>query len=561
MIDQELIEKFYSKFFTIPRKRITVSIGLATIALASLLNGTVSKSFFAQRYLFIGLGLIICIFIAAFALKMALNSRRIFFLSLFILIFVEIFDFIVIHIINNFNLIIMAPATMAAGLTLILFFTSESSEIRTAIISASILIAIYPVNFIFSFEAPHRFLSYFITIIVGIFFAFLFVKYIDRNYGGINIKKILRSFLLFWLTSEPSYFEKELFKTSLNKKGWVRCLKVGDVRLVSTSFHPGPLRNIGGAMLVGKILNTIENSIYLHSPAKHDSNPTSAADVEKIVEALNCEFPDEFSNKTAPYKPIEVEGEKFTLKIFPFDGVKLLFISGRKAIDDIPEDVYRLAEEILGECMIVDCHNCHKSNYEVTSEDLVEIKELVEKASKHELRRIKNLRYFFFKRKIETANTCGHIAMLLLDYDGERHALLMLDGNNVDCSFKNELESFFFENGYKGIITSTDNHAKTAISPKVGYMPVGSDRAEREAILDFIGDCIRNGIRDIKAEFREVDEIGYSKKEVEVKVMGNNFFKYIERAFQEIGEKAMYLFFAVIILQLAVSILLGNLIM
>jgi len=550
MIDQELIEKFYSKLFTIPRKRITVSIGLVTIAFASLLNGTVSKSFFAQRYFFIGLSLIICIFIAAFALKMALNSRRVFFLSLFILIFVEIFDFIAIHVINNFNLIIMAPATMAAGLTLILFFTSESSEVKTAIVSASILIAIYPVDFIFSFEAPHRFLSYFITILIGIIFAFLFVKYIDRDYGGINIKKILRSFLLFWLTSEPYYFERELLKTSLNKKGWVRCLKIGNVKLITTSFHPGPLRNIGGAMLVGKILDVVENSIYLHSPAKHDSNPTSATDVEKIVETLDCES----LKRIASYKPVETEGEKFSLKIFPFDGVKLLFISGKEAIDDIPEGVYSFAEDILGECMIIDCHNCHKPNYEITPEDLVEIRGLVERATKHGLKQTNNLRYSFSKRKIETANTCGHIAMLLLDYDGEKYALLMLDGNNVDCSFKNELESFFAENGYKGIIASTDNHAKTAISPKVGYMPVGSDRAEREIILDFIENSIQT-------EFKEVDEIGYSKREVEVRVMGNDFFKYIEKAFQEIGEKAMYLFFAVIFLQLAASILFGTIMM
>ncbi len=556
MIDQKLTEKFYSKLFTIPRKRITVSIGLVTIALASLLNGTVSKTFFAQRYFFIGLSLIICIFIAAFALKMALNSRRIFFLSLFILIFVEIFDFIAIHIINNFNLIIMAPAAMAAGLTLILFFTSESSEFRTAIISASILIAIYPVNFIFSFEAPHRFLSYLITILVGIIFAFIFIKYIDRDYDGINIKRMLRSFLLFWLTSEPSYFEKELLKTSLSKKGWVKCLKIGEVRLVSTSFHPGPLRNVGGAMLVGKLLERIENSIYLHSPAKHDSNPTSAAEVKRIVEAIECDS----LKKIIPYKPMEFDGERFTLKIFPFDGVKLLFISGKKAIDDISGEIHDYARDRLGECMIVDCHNCHRENYEITSEDLTEIKKLIEIASGHELKRtdrVNNLKYSFSRKRIETANTCGYIAMLLLDFDGEKHALLMLDGNNVDCSFKNELEDFFTKNGYKGIVVSTDNHAKTAISPKIGYMPVGSDRVEREAILDFIRNCIKSEFKDVK----EVDDIGYSRREVEVKVMGNDFFKSIERAFQEIGERAMYLFFVVIILQLAISILFGNMIM
>ncbi len=553
MIDQELIEKFYSKIFTIPRKRITVSIGLATIVLASLLNGTVSKAFFAQRYFFIGLSLIICIFIASSTLKMALNSRRIFFLALFILIFVEIFDFIAIHIIKNFNMIVMAPATMAAGLSLILFFTSESSEFRTAVISALILIAIYPINLIFSFEAPHRFLSYLITILVGIFFSFIFIKYIDKDYGGINIKRMLRSFLLFWLTSEPSYFERELLKTSQKKKGWVKCLRIGDVKLISTSFHPGPLRNIGGAMLVGRILKKVENSVYLHSPAKHDSNPTSAADVMRIVGVVECKSP----KRIVPFKPIEVEGKKFALKVFPFDEVKLLFISGKEAIDDIPERIHGYARDYFGECMVVDCHNCHRENYEITAEDLAEIKELIKKASEHEFEQVTNLRYSFSRKRIETTNTCGYIAILLLDFDGERHVLLMLDGNNVDRSFKSDLEKFFMDNGYRGLIVSTDNHAKTAVSPKIGYMPVGGDEAERKVILDFIRDNINIKFKDTK----EVDEISYTRREVEVKVMGNDFFKSIERAFQEVGEKSMYLFFIVILLQLAVSILLGNMIM
>ncbi|MBO8182561.1 MAG: DUF2070 family protein [Archaeoglobus sp.] len=575
MIDEELIEKFYSKLFTIPRKRITVSIGLATILLASLLNGTVSKTFFAQRYFFIGLSLIVCIFIGALSLRMALNSRRIFFLSLFILIFVEIFDFIAIHIASNFNLIVMAPATMAAGLTLILYFTSESSELKTAVISGLILIAIYPVNFLFSFEAPHRFLAYFTTIVVGVAFAFLFIKYLDRDYDGINIKKLLRSFLLFWLTSEPEYFENELLKTSRKKKGWVKVLKFGDVSLVSTSFHPGPLRNVGGARMVGEILEKFGNSIYLHSAAKHDSNPSTSKDIRKILKAIE-EIEEteetkeiEMSNLTA-VKPVEVEGERFRIKIFPFNSLfnsdfnfTLIFISGKKAIDDIPEVINEFAESLFGECLVVDCHNCHSENYGLSEEDLQEIKKLLENA-KEKLRKLDNfdpvkdsvkVRYSFFKKKVETPNICGFIAMLLLDYNSEKHCLLMLDGNNVNCEFKNQLEVFLSKNGIKGIISSTDNHAKTAISPKVGYMPVGSDKKEREIILEFLKEGLSSH------ELREVEKICYAKKNVEINVMGDDFFKTVEKAFKEIGEKAMYLFFAVIVLQLAVSLILGSLIM
>lgn len=558
MIDEKLIEKFYSKLFTIPRKRITVSIGLATIILASLLNGTVSKTFFAQRYFFIGLSLIVCIFVAAFILKMAFNSRRIFFLALFILIFVEIFDFIAIHILNSFNLIIMSPAAMATGLMLILFFTSRSSELRTALVSTMVLIAIYPVNFLFSFETPHRFVAYSATILAGVIIAFGFIKYIDRNYDGINIKKLLRSFLLFWLTSQPEYFENELLKTSIRKKGWVKCLKIGDVLLFSTSFHPGPLRNVGGAKMVGEVLEKFESAMYLHSAAKHDSNPSSFKDVRSILNAVDgVEFV-----PVKAMKPVEVEGEKFSVRILPFassnpaSGVKLILISGKKAIDDIPEGIGSYAERLFGECMVVDCHNCHSENYEIDKADLEEIVDLLHRI-REKLQRSEpvELRYSFFKKRIETANICGFVAMLLLDYGDDRHCLLMLDGNNVDCIFKNDLETFLAGKGVKATILSTDNHAKTAISPKVGYMPVGSDRKEREIVFDFIEECFEG------LNFEGAVEIGYTSREVEINVMGDGFFKTVEKAFREIGEKAMYLFFTTILAQLVVAIVLGTLIM
>ncbi len=550
MIDEKLIEKFYSKLFTIPRKRITIAIGVVTIMLASFLNGIVSKTFFAQRYFFVGLALITSLFISSRLIRLALNSRRVFFLALFILIFVEIFDFIAIHLLNNFNLIIMAPATMAAGLTMILYFTSESSALKTSVISSSILVAIYPVNFIFSFEAPHRFTAYSLTILLGVMFSFAFLRYIDRNYGKFNVKKMLKAFLLFWLTSEPKFFEKELEKLSEIKKGYVSCIRIDDVSLMSSSFHPGPLRNIGGARLVEEMLRRY-GGIYMHSAVKHDSNPSTSRDVEKIVESVSCTGVK--LKPLKPLKPAEIDGERFTILVFPFDRLKIVFISGKEAIDDIPEEIATFAEKVLGECIVVDCHNCHKSGYELTKEDLDELRSLIERAGGIDFDGVKEFKYAFLGKDFETKNTCGKIALLLLDYDGDKYAILMLDGNNICCDFRRDIENWFKSAGINGIVISTDNHAKTGISPKIGYMPVGSDEVERKMIADFVKEAI-------KTTPERTESIAYSRNEVEVKVMGNAFFKSVENAFRDVGEKAIYLFFAVILGQFAVSILLGNMI-
>ncbi|AGK60373.1 putative membrane protein [Archaeoglobus sulfaticallidus PM70-1] len=549
MIDQKIIEKFYSKLFTIPRKRVSVLIGIITIVFASFLNGTVSKSFFAQRYFFIGLSLIISLLIASKLLKIAFNSRRVFFLALFILIFVEIFDSIAIHILHNFNLIIMAPSAMATGLTLILFFTSETEEFKASLLSTTILLSIYPIDYAFSFEAPHRFTGYVAATVIGVSLALLFIKFIDRNYGRFNSKRLLRNFILFWLTSDPSFFERELERISETKEGFVKCLKINDVHLVTTSFHPGPIRNIGGALLVEKLLD--ENRIYLHSLVKHDSNPSTSRDVEEIVRkaknlssfiSLKC------------FKPVSVEGERFKLMAFPFDKLTLIFISGKKAIDDIPESINRFAEKIFGECIVVDCHNCHSQGYEMSSGDIIEILELMEALKeKIDFREVNRLRYSLASARID-GKSCERVSMLILDYDGERFVLLMLDGNNINCEFKSELENFFLKSGLQPVIFSTDNHSKTGVSPKIGYMPVGSDVAERKAIIDFI-------MRNLGRELKDVGEVGYSHDTVKVRVMGEDFFKAVEKMFVDLGEKAIYIFISIVLIQFFTSLIFGNLIL
>jgi putative membrane protein len=274
--------------------------------------------------------------------------------------------------------------------------------------------------------------------------------------------------------------------------------------------------------------------------------------VRKILEAMERL---EFKNFTA-LEPFELEGDNFSLKILPFEGdetLNLIFISGKRAIDDLPSGISEYAERLFGSCMVIDCHNCHRESYEIDN-DLLEIRKLLDEGKRRFKRRAAKLRYSFHKQRIETQNTCGFIAILTLDY-GERYCLVMLDGNNIDCGFKKDLEDFLMREGFKGIILSTDNHAKTAISPKVGYIPVGRDKKEREVIFDFVRDSLG------KLDVKEAKEIAYGMKEVEINVMGDEFFTSVERAFREIGEKAMYLFFAIIILQLAASLVLGSLIL
>jgi len=542
MIDSELIEKFYSKMFTIPKKRITISLGLITIFLASVLNGSVSKSFFAQRYFFIGLFTIAYLLISRRYIKLAFNSRRVFFLSLLVLMLIEIFDFVVIHAFDSFYLIVVAPSSATTLLTLTLYFTSESSERRVIFASLLILLALYPVNYLYSFQAPHRFIAYILTSASGLLLGYIFIKFLDRNYGIFNIKRLLKSFVLFWLTSSPDYFEKELEKTGRNERGWVKCLSVGDVKLISTSFHPGPMANVGGALLVPELLKRIQNSIYLHSPSKHESNPVSRNEVEKIISSVNCS-----GRVLEAQLPFEIEGKRFSLRVFPFNSLKMLIFCGKEAIDDIPPIIYRTSEGYFKEVILVDGHNAYVRNYDISAKDFFELEELLRKASEIKTEETK-VNYFFRKKELNSDNV-NFVAILLLDYFREKHAIIMLDGNNIVREFRDEIEEFMSSKGFKATVISTDNHSKTGVSTKIGYRPVGNSK-DRKKVISFLEEVFEN------VEFRRAI-FSYSKSDLTVKTMGRDFFDEIERAFNDVGERSLYLLGIIVVLQFLTALILG----
>ena len=539
-MDVSVIERFYSKIFTTPKKRYSVALGITTIVLASILNGISSKAFFAQRYFFLALFIILAIVIFGKAIHLAFNDRRAFFLALLILIFIEIFDMLVIHL-KHPNLIILAPTSMASLITITMYFTSESDEKRVCFLSFLMLMMFYPINYFYSFNAPHRLVAYLLSSFLGVTTGYLFIKYLNKDVG-FNVKEFLKAFLLFWLTTNPHYFERKLEKIGVEKNGWVRCLRIGDTKLISTSFHPGPIRNIGGAKIVERILEK-GNTIYLHSATTHANNLVSEKEVEKVVSSIKCN-----GKRIDPMEPYIIEGEKYKLIVFPFKDFKLIVVSGKNEIDDLPEEIQSFAEK-FGDVLIVDAHNSFEKEFEIEREDVEEIKSLIKRAAERRGMPT-NLKYVFFKEKINSKNICGYIALLLLKCKS-KYAILMIDSNNIKREFRAKIEDYIKAKGYYPVVISTDNHSKTGVSPKIGYKPAGDDESDVKSVFKFLESKL-----NLKFEFRDA-EISYSKKEVVAKVMGEKFFEDVEKAFLSLGQKALYLFAFIILIQILVTILLG----
>ena len=521
-MDTNVIEKFYSKLFRTPNVSISLFLIILTLIISSL-------SGFLFKYILLFLILFIFIFLSKKCLKLFFDIRRILFFVALFLVFVEFLDIIVVQL--NKELIYVTPASTTALLTILFYLTSESAQVKTTF-------AVLILSLLFSFNN----LTSIIASVWGIIIGNIYIKYLDKNFEYFNVRRFLKAFILTWLSNEPEYFEKELRKVGVKRKGWVKCLSIGKARLISVSFHPGPMRNIGGAKLVGQILDRIDNSMFLHTAVNHDLNPIDGNEVEKIVRSIKCD-----GTKLIAHMPYEIEGKKFKLKVFPFDKLKMIIVIGKVGCEDLPYELNEFAEK-YGEVMLVEAHSFYKKDFKVSREDVEEIKELIRKAFDITTEKTK-LKYYFAKRKINTSN-CGYVAILVLNYDDKKYAILMLDGNNVCNDFRTEIEKFGRSKGVDIIVISTDNHFKTGMVPKIGYKPIGADEDDRKEIFKFLEDVFKN------LKFEDC-EINYNKNYVEIKVMGDKFFKLAELAFKNFGEKALFLFFSIVICNIITCILLA----
>jgi len=539
MIEQRILEKFYSKIFSVPKKRVSVTIGIASIVFASYLNGISGKSFFAMRYFFIGLALIILLLFIGKALNSGFNSRRIFFLSLFLLLLIEIADAISIHLLDP-ELIVVSPSAIAFVLTATLYFTSEK---YSHVVPFLLLLLLYPVDYFYSFTAFYRFTAYTIASISGVFLGFAFIIYLKRRIGRIVVADVLRDFVLYWLKGEPKIFEERLKRYSEVSQSRVFLLKFNGVTLFIPEFHPGPFRDIGGAKLVKRALE--KYSLFLHGLSSHELNPVCSEDVESIVNSVKV-----FS-KTKPLKPYSVEGERLRLKVYPFSDFSLIIIHGKEKIDDIPNTIRKIAERFIKNPIIVDAHNAYSEGYDLTIEDVSEIYILLEEASKTKSIECQKLEMSYFEDRYESDSICGELRLILLSFDGERHGIFMVDSNNMRKELRVYLENLAKRHGVNLDVVTTDNHSKTGVSPKIGYKPAGIE--DLKPLEEFLKKAFEN------AKFRNCwIEFGYT--DVRARVMGKGFFKEIEIAFREFGEKALYMFFLFAILNYLISFALSSII-
>lgn len=452
-------ERIYKKLFKIPEEKKLIPAFFALLLVMSLLD--------FSAILFTAL-VLVTIVISIKLIGLKFNTRRVLFLTMLI----SLLGFVSLKAFGSFS------GSFFLLLT-VFHFCSERGLLPSVLVSSIPFLILEP------FSAP--------IIMISAFLFFLYLR--SLNWGlDLNLREYVESFVRFWLTNDPRALERTLAKDSELFEGRVRCMKIGDVKLISTDFHPGPFRNLGGSKLIELIDSP--DSLYLHSPSTHTRDPATEEDVMIIKNALRCS-----SEKIVAMKPFTIEGKNFSVFCFPFDKIKLLFVSGKKRIDDFI---------VNSPNFVVDCHNANFYG-ELSEEEVEEIAELVDRAEKIESERT-DLKYGFLKIYFSSDSIVNYVAVLLLDYGTAKFAIVVFDSNNVELEFREKVEQKFSQIGYKTIVCSTDNHLKTGTKVRESYKPAGACREDYEVLDKLLEKCK-------KLELTKA-ELSYSETKVEVRVLG-----------------------------------------
>lgn len=343
----------------------------------------------------------------------------------------------------------------------------------------------------------------------------------------LKLRDYVEAFIKFWLTSDPRFAEKVLTEDSERFVSRVRCLSIKNFKIISTDLHPGPFRNIGGAKLV-EFLDS-KNSVYLHSPTSHQRDPVSLEEIRKIKDSIACD-----GEEIVPMAPFEIESEKFKIFCIPFNRIKLIFVSGKERIDDFL---------ITSNDFIVDCHNANFFG-ELSEEERREIEKLVKRVEDIASPPEKEVKFSFVKLYCSTKSIAQYVCALMLEFSKVKYAIVVFDSNNVEPRFREFLEERFSEIGFKAIVCSTDNHAKTGVRIKESYVPAGGCAEDYEVVEILLEKCS-------KANF-EIAEFKYSESKVEVRVLGEILQKLENLA--KIADREIYIFFILVFLNFLLPI-------
>ncbi|MEM4519607.1 MAG: DUF2070 family protein [Sulfolobales archaeon] len=371
--------------------------------------------------------------------------------------------------------------------------------------------------------------------LIASFTIVMVIELRGRKLLGIKPMSLLNSFIASWFSNDPQPIESEFEKYSESKDVLLRfaLLKTQNsenVLLVFPTIHFGPFKNIGSSRFLYHLEDALGSRYQVfvfHTPCSHERNLVSSSDSEEIVKYLNNNL-DGLLNITAdltPCKPyVTIDDSGWEAYIIPLKTGFIAFLKNLvNGSDDLPFDVWDLLNDAKGMYFysLVDTHSS-KGQPET---NLAIFKNLLNKLlANYRCEELKNFEVGYSEGYVNFLHRglCfNKVKSLVMNFDGSKHALIYLYGNNMDTKFRQLITSEVSKLGLDYVeVVTPDDHSCAASFKESPYDIVSCC----DDVINIIKEVVSNALSNMSKATIHTADIIISN----VKLVGNKVWDMVK---------------------------------
>ncbi len=332
---------------------------------------------------------------------------------------------------------------------------------------------------------------------------------------------IVYAFIDSWIYSKRSMLNRVL--SSMGKLKVLFCDLLyfkrdkDAIAWINFCIHFGPLRNVGSSDIPGFVIRRLESNnlkcIVTKGPSTHNENVVSPgfrrflwAELTKAV--LACDK----KSRKVPVGFMEFKSDSLIALFITLGKHNLCVMElDRNINEDLPLSVQRLVEMKVGvPTTVVDAHNStilHGELYPFsntfTEREYAALTKVLKDYKRHvnSITLSENCKVGFAElimpNHYEKGLGSGGIRSLILEVDGKRIGIVVMDGNNILRDYKVNLSKDLKRRyGFDFKIVTTDTHVLDGRNPAYKCVPVGIKISYKE-LLEGVANCVDEAIDDL----------------------------------------------------------------
>lgn len=398
-------------------------------------------------------------------------------------------------------------AVASAGFTASILTAFHSPPLAFALSVAGSVLAFMTANYGSAYDMNTVLAALMASIAMGA--AYLVVIEVRGRGMGYSPLKAVRAFLKVWFTRSTKDFERFFGEhgetTSVKVHGMV--LESGDKRLLLAfpSIHYGPLWHVGSASFIYHLTDSAGrrgmDALAFHTPGSHEHNLVSERESRELAAEIVADA-ERVARENAPVAVCEPFVARapggWEAFVIPTETVSAAIIENRNGNDDLPHQLWGIAEEAVGKSdsvalALADAHS--RVGKKVVDPEL--LKPLINEI-------VKGLKCSSGRREIVAGvgearvkgvcrGLCRDVVKALtLVVEGRRYVLVYAFGNNMMSEAHDKLEEVAREVGgaEAAVIVTPDDHSCAASVRETPYDSVWPCGALEEAVAEAVREAV-----------------------------------------------------------------------